>query len=60
MADTPKEMTDDEQEKKWEAENDCRTLVDAAEIKGDPKRLKAAMVEAKSKMAALKEVQSYE
>ena len=50
--------TDDEQEKKWEAQNDCRSLIEAQEIKNDPDRLKAAMKEAKTKMAALKEVQS--
>ena len=50
--------TDDEQEKKWEAQNDCRSLIEAQEIKNDPDRLKAAMKEAKTKMAALKEVQN--
>ena len=62
MAEHPVEAldTDDEQEKEWKAENDCRTLIDAAEIKNDPERLKAAVAEAKKKMAALKEVGSYE
>ncbi len=30
-------------DKEWEAENDLRTLIEAEKVKGDPKRLKAAM-----------------
>ena len=35
------------QEKKWQAENDARTLVEAAIIKKTPSRLKSAKKEAK-------------
>lgn len=45
-------------DKDWEADSDCRTLIDAKEIQNDPKRLKAAMAKAKEKMKALKEVQA--
>lgn len=33
----------DAQEAEWQAESDLRTLIDAEKIKGDPKRLRAAM-----------------
>lgn len=41
----------------WRADDDMRTLVQAAEIRKDPKRLKAALARAKKKadeLAALK------
>lgn len=37
MSDVPME------EKKWQAESDARTLMEAQEIKSDKKRLKAAV-----------------
>ncbi len=46
-------------DKDWEADNDCRTLIEAQEIKADKKRMKAAMVKAKEKMKALKNVHEY-
>ena len=51
---TPYEET--EEGKKWRAENDMRTLVDAEEIKKDKKRYNAALACAKEKMAAMKKV----
>lgn len=44
------------EDKAYQADSDCSTLIDAAEIKKDKPRLKAAMKKAKDKMAALKEV----
>lgn len=38
------------QEEKWQAESDMRTLVEAEEIKRDPKRLAAAKKQAQEKM----------
>lgn len=38
------------QEDKWQVESDMRTLVEAEEIKRDPKRLAAAQKCAKEKM----------
>ena len=43
-------------DKEWQADNDCRTLIDAEEVKKDPARMKAAVKKAKEKMAALKEI----
>jgi hypothetical protein len=39
------------QEKKWKAEEDARSLARAKEIQGDPKRVKAAQLAAKSLVA---------
>ena len=36
------------EEKKWQWENDARTLAEAEEIKGSPSRLKGAKTAAKS------------
>lgn len=44
-------------EKKWRAEADLRTLVDAEKIKADPERMKAAMkchAEMKKNLSAIK------
>lgn len=55
--DTPvEEAKEEEQEMQWKAEADCRTLIDAEEIKKDKPRLKRALAEAKKKAAALKEL----
>ncbi len=50
----PAVMSDDD--KKWQAERDMRTLADAIEINKDPKRLAAARALAKEKMADLKQI----
>ncbi|HEX4843193.1 MAG TPA: hypothetical protein VFV57_05940 [Limnobacter sp.] len=39
-----------DEDKKWRAECDMRTLMEAETIKADPKRLKAAQAMAKEKM----------
>lgn len=44
------------QEKKWAAEHDLRTLIEAEVIKKDKARYDAAMKAHKEQMAALKEV----
>lgn len=43
-------------EKKWRAEVDCGTLIEAERIKKDKPRLRAAMAHAKEKRAALDKV----
>ncbi len=48
------------EDKRYQAEHDCETLIDAQEIMGDKARMKAAMKVAKEKMAALKAVHDYE
>lgn len=40
-------------DRKWEVENDLRTLVDAEAIKKDSKRMAACRAMAKEKMAAM-------
>lgn len=45
-----------DEDKMHQAADDCRTLIDAEEIKKDKPRMKAALKAAKEKMAALKEV----
>lgn len=42
-----------EEEKRWRAESDMRTLMEAEEIKNDPARLKAAQAMAKEKLVEL-------
>ena len=42
----------------FEAEHDLRSLIEAAKVAKDPKRLKAAKAKAKEQMAALKKVES--
>ena len=49
-------MTDEDQ--KYEAEQDVRTMVRAEEIRGDKKRHDRAMKEARSQMANLKKVKA--
>lgn len=52
--DSPEE---DEQEKKWRAESDLRSLIEAEKIKQSPDRLKAAMAhysEIKKAVSAIK------
>lgn len=44
------------QERKWQAQDDLRTMQRAAEIKADPKRVKAAQAEATQQMRALQTV----
>lgn len=62
MKDAPKESKsekeEDAQEKKWMAESDLRTLVEAEKIKADGKRLKAAMAMKREQMDALKNIKS--
>ena len=53
--DSPEE---DAQEKKWMAESDLRTLIEAEKIKADPKRLKAAMAAKREQMDALKNIKT--
>lgn len=48
----------EDQEKKWRAESDLRTLVDAEKIKSDPDRLKAAMKMKREQMDALKNIKA--
>jgi len=65
MADDMGEMEENESpedmgEMDWKADGDCRTLIEAEQIKKDKPRLKAAMKKAKEKMAALKELESNE
>lgn len=48
--------TEAERESKFEAEHDLRTLIQAGEIKGDTKRMKRAMKEARTQRAALTKV----
>lgn len=43
---------------KWQAETDCHTLMEAAEIRKDKSRLRAAVAYAKKAAAQLKEVHS--
>lgn len=42
------------EEEKWQAEEDVRTLVRAAEVRADKARMKRAMACAKEQMAAMK------
>lgn len=42
----------------WQTEDDLRTLSKAEEIKQDPKRYKAALAMAKSKIKALNDLQA--
>lgn len=44
------------EDKKWQAEDDMRTLLRAKEIEKDPKRLAAARAMAKEKMAAMQQI----
>lgn len=46
------------EEKDWRAEDDMRTLMNAEEIKNDPKRLAAAKAAAKKKLIELAAVTS--
>ncbi|MGI9491583.1 MAG: hypothetical protein ACR2QF_04195 [Geminicoccaceae bacterium] len=43
-------------DEQFQAEQDVRTLIEAAKLKGDKKRLDRAMKEARSQMKALEEV----
>ena len=54
---TPTDESKAEQEK-YEAERDVRTLVDAANIRDDAKRLKRAMEMARKQLTVLKQVQA--
>lgn len=44
------------EDKKWQAQQDLRTVQTAAEIQKDPQRMAAALKEAKVQMAALASV----
>lgn len=46
------------EDKEFEAEQDVRTMLDAAKIKADKPRLKRAMAKAKAQMKALEKVQT--
>ena len=46
-------MSDKEMEKKWQAEDDARTLARANEILSDPKRLEAAKATSKDQLDKL-------
>lgn len=48
--------TEKESAERFERESDLRTLVDAGKIKANPKRLAAAMKEAKAQRKALANV----
>lgn len=50
----PQAISDDD--KKWQAEDDLRTLARAAEINKDSRRLAAAKALAKEKMADLQKI----
>jgi hypothetical protein len=50
--------TDKEQEAKWRAESDLRSLVEAEEIRKDKGRMAAALKCAREKMAAMKEIKA--
>lgn len=52
--DAPKHIALDD----WQTEDDLRTLSKAEEIKQDPKRYKAALAMAKSKIKALADLQA--
>ena len=43
-------------DRKWQAESDLRTLMDAAAIRDDPKRFKAAQNVAKDKLAEMEDI----
>lgn len=44
------------EDKKWQAEDDMRTLLRAKEIEKDPKRMAAVREMAKQKMADIKQI----
>ncbi|MCK5609072.1 hypothetical protein KAR91_44770 [Candidatus Pacearchaeota archaeon] len=46
-------MPSTESDKEWEARQDMDTLIDAEKIKKSPKRLKAALLQAKKQKEAL-------
>lgn len=50
------EESEKAREKRFQAEQDVRTLVDAAKIKKDKTRMSAAMASAKEQQAALDKV----
>ncbi len=41
----------------WQAKDDLQTLARAAQIRSDPKRMRAAMEQAKKKVAEMEELQ---
>lgn len=43
----------------WQAKSDMQTLLEARKIKGDPKRLKAALACAKKDLDALESITEY-
>lgn len=53
---TADDKAEDEQEKKWRAESDLRSLIEAEKIKADPERLKMAMKMKREQMDALKKI----
>ncbi len=46
------------EDKKWRAENDVRTLIEAEEIKADPERYKAAIKAGRAQASAIRKVTS--
>lgn len=48
----------EDQEKKWRAESDLRSLIEAEKIKADPERLKMAMKMKREQMDALKNIKT--
>ena len=48
----------EDQEKKWRAESDLRSLIEAEKVKADPERLKMAMKMKREQMDALKNIKS--
>lgn len=57
-AETADDKEEDAQEKKWMAESDLRSLIEAEKIMADPKRLKAAMAAKRELTDALKNIKT--
>lgn len=53
MATTSPKLAAAKQEQSWQAEDDLRTLIRAAEIRKDPARLKRAQAKAKEQLSAI-------
>ena len=50
------QLTEKQQEQKWQTEQDLRTLRDARELRGDKGRMKRAKTMAKQQLAELRAV----
>lgn len=55
-----KEAAASTEDKRWRAESDLSTLVEAAKIRGDAARLKAAMAMRDERLSALKSLEGKE